>query len=135
MNIWKSILLAGCIALVGGALELYLVTLADRWAVQKVGEIGSMSGALLLFLPKLIYGFLIGVVTELIARRTSTRYFRTGVLLGFIAYFVWKFQVTEVWIASEIFAYALALGPYLIFFLSFGVAAFLMRRKGHKAGS
>lgn len=129
MNIGKVILLGGLIALIGGLVDLYLVTLADRWAVQKVGEIGHLSAALFLFLPKLIFGLLIGMVTELVARRVHGRYLRATVLLGLLVYFIWKFQVVEVWIAPEFFAYTLALGPYFVFFLAFGAVMLFMKRK------
>jgi hypothetical protein len=134
MSMWKAIFFGMCIIFIGAVLDLYVVTLADRWAVHKVGEIGSPSGAFFLFLPKLFYGLIVGVLTERVARRVSPRYFRVTVLFGFFAYFIWKFKATEVWVAPEFFAYFLALGPYFIFFLGFCAAIFLMKRKPVRKG-
>jgi hypothetical protein len=128
-GIWKAISLGAFVALLCGVLDLYVVTLADRWAVQKVGAIGHLPGVVILFVPKLIFGVLVGLGTEFCAVRVRHgRYLRTMVVLGLLAYFVWKFRVVEVWIAPEFLAYVLAVGPYLMFFLALG-AVMLFRRK------
>lgn len=114
----KSLLLAGVVVLLGGAIDLYLVTLADRWAVRTVGEVGELYSASLLFVPKLIFGLATGFVVELVACKFALRHLRRLVTFGFIVYFVWKFKTVEVWIAPQILAYVLAVGPYVAFFVA-----------------
>lgn len=129
-SIWKTLLVGSIIAIMSGVIDLYVVSLADRWVVQKVGGIGHLSGVLLLFLPKLVFGLLVGVGIEFAAARMGHRQaLRTTVLLGLLVYFVWKFKVIEVWIAPELFAYVLALGPYIAFFLSCVAMMFFMGRQ------
>ncbi len=120
---------AAMTVVIGGAVDLYLVTLADSWMALSIGAIGSVASLPLLFVPKFLHGALLGWIAYRLAKSVAPSPYRSVVLVGFIVYFGWKFFAVEIWVAPEPLAYVLAVGPYVAFFVGFGLAT-LFGEKG-----